>query len=183
MMDIDADARRQYEQAGARVAPAQPVTLLRIGEQQTTAVCGTGARPTSLLHLAIGYAKTAHAFFKHLPPTPDEMELAIMTVEDEVIGIRHDLPAASALFSSDAALSEIAQISGIKEQAGGWLLPLDDLERTFKRLERVMLGAPAAWEGIPLDNSFAARLLILREFMHHHGFEAIHILAPCPSAG
>ncbi|EHD20938.1 hypothetical protein BrE312_1530 [Brenneria sp. EniD312] len=28
MMDIDADPRRQYEQAGARIAPAQPVTSL-----------------------------------------------------------------------------------------------------------------------------------------------------------
>ncbi|PLY36294.1 hypothetical protein F164LOC_15780 [Pectobacterium carotovorum] len=31
-------------------------------------------------------------------------------------------------------------------------------------------------KGIPLENAFSARLLILRELMHHHGFDFALIL-------
>lgn len=179
-MNIDAGVRRQYEQVRRHIGQSAPATLLFIGEQQTTAVCGAGPAPESVLHLALGSKKTAETFFKHLPPTPDEMELAIMTVEDEVMAIRHDLPPGSSLFSFDPELAVIARLSGGKQEADGWQLPLDNMEQTFKRLERVMLGSPASWEGIPLDSGFCARLLILREFMHHHGFDDVRILAKAP---
>ncbi|ATA23455.1 hypothetical protein BIY26_12160 [Brenneria goodwinii] len=179
-MSVDSNVRQQYEQARRRVAAAAPVTLLSIDEQQTTVACGTGPQPESILHLRLGFKKTAQAFFKHLPPTPDEMELAIMTVEDDVMAIRHDLPVGSSLFCFDPELAVIARLSGAKEDADGWLLPLESMEQTFKRLERVMLGSPASWEGIPLESAFSARLLILREFMHHHGFDDVRILATAP---
>ncbi|WP_409159462.1 hypothetical protein [Pectobacterium sp. B2J-2] len=175
-MENDVKLKHAYSLARQRVAPEVPVTVLCIGEQQTTVVCGTASQPSVTLQLTIGFDKTAATFFKHLPPTPDEMELAIMAVEDEVTRIRHDIPADSVLFAFDPALVTIAQISGAEEEEAGWCLPQDDLERTFKRLERVMLGSPAAWEGIPLENAFSARLLILREFMHHHGFDSALIL-------
>ncbi|MEE3661810.1 hypothetical protein V2I52_07670 [Brenneria sp. g21c3] len=180
MMDIDAELHQQYAQARRHSGQTAPVTLLSIDDRQTTAVCGAGAAPDVILRLKLGSKKTAEAFFKHLPPTPDEMELAIMTVEDEVMAIRHDLPPDSSLFSCDPELAVIARLSGGQEGPDGWLLPLDNMEQTFKRLERVMLGSPASWEEIPLDNAFSARLLILREFMHHHGFENVRILATAP---
>ncbi|AIA71614.1 hypothetical protein WCU81_01150 [Pectobacterium atrosepticum] len=175
-MENDVNLQHMYSLARQRVAPDVPVTVLCIGEQQTTVICGTALQPSATLQLTIGFDKTAATFFKHLPPTPDEMELAIMAVEDEVTRIRHDIPAGSALFSFDPTLMAIAQISGVEEEDAGWRLPQDDMERTFKRLERVMMGSPAAWEGIPLENAFSARLLILREFMHHHGFDSALIL-------
>ncbi|MGR6771555.1 hypothetical protein ACU36R_07985 [Pectobacterium brasiliense] len=182
-MENDVNLQQAYSLARQRVASGVPVTVLYIGEQQTTVVCGTSSQPSATLQLTIGFDKTAAAFFRHLPPTPDEMERAIMTVEDEVTRIRHDIPADSVLFSFDPALVTIAQISGAEEEEAGWRLPQDDMERTFKRLERVMLGSPATWEGIPLENVFSARLLILREFMHHHGFNsALILLLPAVAA-
>ncbi|MBN3197439.1 MULTISPECIES: hypothetical protein [Pectobacterium] len=175
-MENDVNLQQAYSLARQRVASGVPVTVLYIGEQQTTVVCGASSQPSVTLQLTIGFDKTAAAFFRHLPPTPDEMERAIMAVEDEVTRIRHDIPADSVLFSFDPALVTIAQISGAEEEEACWRLPQDDMERTFKRLERVMLGSPAAWEGIPLENAFSARLLILREFMHHHGFNSALIL-------
>ncbi|MCG8710511.1 hypothetical protein JHU04_003804 [Brenneria sp. 4F2] len=179
-MNIEADVRRQYEKISACTGQTTPVTLLSIGERQTTVVCGLGSAPESVLRLALGSKKTAERFFKHLPPTPDEMELAIMTVEDEVMAIRRHLPPGSWLFSFDPALALIARLSGGKQETDGWQLPLDNVEQTFKRLERVMMGTPAAWEGIPLEADFCATLLILREFMHHHGFERVRIFASAP---
>ncbi|TKY82952.1 hypothetical protein R0L47_03955 [Pectobacterium polonicum] len=182
-MENEVNLQHRYALARQRVAPDIPVTVLCIGEQQTTVICGTASQPSAILPLTIGFDKTAATFFKHLPPTPDEMELAIMAVEDEVTRIRHDIPAGSVLFSFDPALVTVAQISGAEEEEVGWRLPQDDMERTFKRLERVMLGSPASWEGIPLENAFSARLLILREFMHHHGFDsALILLLPAVAA-
>lgn len=182
-MENDVNLQQAYSLARQRVASGVPVMVLYIGEQQTTVVCGTSSQPSVTLQLTIGFDKTAAAFFRHLPPTPDEMERAIMAVEDEVTRIRHDIPADSVLFSFDPALVTIAQISGAEEEEACWRLPQDDMERTFKRLERVMLGSPATWEGIPLENAFSARLLILREFMHHHGFNsALILLLPAVAA-
>lgn len=175
-MENAVNLQQAYSLARQRVAPEVPVTVLDIGEQQTTVVCGTASQPSATLQLTIGFDKTAATFFKHLPPTPDEMELAIMAVEDEVTRIRHHIPTGSVLFAFDSALVTIAQISGAEEEEAGWRLQQEDMERTFKRLERVMLGSPAAWEGIPLENAFCARLLILREFIHHHDFDSVLIL-------
>ncbi|PWC16248.1 hypothetical protein DDT52_18745 [Brenneria roseae subsp. roseae] len=181
-MENETLARQSYAQVRQRVTAPVPVTLLYIGEQQSLVVCGNEAEPAVVLPLAMGVGKTGETFFKHLPPTPDEMERAIMVVEDEVIRIRHDLPAGSLLFSVDPGVAEIARISGVKEEAGGWQLSQDEMERTFKRLEQVIFGSPASWEGIPLARDFAARLLILREFMHHHGFDTVAIMSYPPAA-
>ncbi|MFP9227968.1 hypothetical protein [Pectobacterium cacticida] len=178
-MGNNVNLQQVYSLARQRVAPDSSVTVLCIGEQQTNVICGTGSQPPVTLSLTLGINNIATMFFKHLPPTPDEMERAIMAVEDEVTRIRHDIPADSILFSFDHELVTIAEISGAEKEGGSWRLPQDDMERTFKRLERVMLGSPSAWEGIPLDNSFSARLLILREFMHHHGFNSV-LLLPFP---
>jgi len=42
--------------------------------------------------------------------------------------------------------------------------------------EAVVEGSPAAHQGLPQSNSFAAALLILREFMHHLQFVQIEVL-------
>ncbi|MYM95524.1 hypothetical protein [Duganella vulcania] len=50
------------------------------------------------------------------------------------------------------------------------------MHRYAPGLAAVIQGKPAAHEGIPDDNAFAATLLILREFMHHLGFSSIGLL-------
>ncbi len=59
---------------------------------------------------------------------------------------------------------------------GAWMeLPRVAMEQTFERLAAVAEGRPVALEGLPETPEFAAALLILREFMHHLGFSAIHV--------
>jgi exopolyphosphatase/pppGpp-phosphohydrolase len=67
-----------------------PVTVLHIGEMETAVAIGTGAEPEKVLMLAIGSRKTAAEFFLHTPPTPGEIENAIMQVEDEITRARND---------------------------------------------------------------------------------------------
>lgn len=49
------------------------------------------------------------------------------------------------------------------------------MEQTFERLAAVAEGRPVGQEGLPESTEFAAALLILREFMHHLGFSAVHV--------
>ncbi|MDO8252268.1 MAG: alpha/beta hydrolase-fold protein [Rhodoferax sp.] len=151
-----------------------PITLLHIGADLTTIATANGAERGAPLTLALGSQKTAADFFKHSPPTPLEMENAIMAVEDEVSRARTWLADGSALHSTDPAVREIALMAGVPDQPE-LTLSIDAVEQTFERLAAVTLGRPASNDGIPANTAFAATLLILREFMHHLQFSAITV--------
>ena len=123
--------------------------------------------------LPLGAVRTARDCFRHTPPNALEIETAIMVVEDEVMPLRAQLAGGSALCSSDAGVAQIALLAGVSP---GDSLSLDALERVFNRLADVASGAPVASSGLPADPAFAARLVILREFMHHAGFDAIRLV-------
>jgi exopolyphosphatase/pppGpp-phosphohydrolase len=151
-----------------------PITVLHIGEQETTLATGSGAAPDTTLVLAIGTVKTAEEFFIHSPPRPIELENAIMCVEDEVTRARDMLRRDALLFTTDVAIRDIAHVAGLAG-AAQLLLPIEAIEQNFGLLAAVSLGKPASSAGIPGSTSFAATLLILREFMHHLRFDAINI--------
>jgi len=137
---------------------------------------GRDSNPEATLTLAIGVRKTAADHFNHNPPTPGELENALLTVEDEVIRARTLNTGGSALFTTDAAIREIALLAGVPDRPE-LILSLEAMERIFGRLAAVTLGRPASQEGIPAGAAFAATLLILREFMHHLKFSSITIKA------
>lgn len=164
----------QYSTARAQL-DNDVLVLLHIGPEQTAIAVGRGAAPDVTLTLAIGAQKTAREYFKHTPPSPLELETAIVTVEDEVTRARNLVAAGARLVTTDPALREIALLSGVT--AGQTMrLSLEAMERTFDRLAQVSLGRPASSDTLPTSNSFAATLLILREFMHHLQFADISVL-------
>jgi exopolyphosphatase/pppGpp-phosphohydrolase len=173
-MNIEREIRRRYGAIKRGLPEGTPIAVLHIDEQQTAVASGTGAEPDAVLLLSIGSTRTAADFFKHTPPTPGELENAIMQVEDEVTRARAITAAGSTLFSADAAVREIALVAGLAEQP---VLALEAVERTFDQLAAVVLGRPAGSAGIPASAAFAARLLILREFMHHLQFAAVTVTA------
>lgn len=141
--------------------------FLHIGKEATQVTVDGVLHP-----LALGSTLISLGYFRHQPPTPDEMETAIMVVEDEVTRLRHDITPHARLHSEDNAIRAIARLAGIAEDEE-MHLSLDAVERTFDRLALVINGRPATFEGFPDDNDFAATLLILREFMHHLQFAEI----------
>lgn len=171
-------AQASRAQLSERLAETTPLTFLHIGAEHTTVLTTSAPSSDGALTLDVGYEKTAQAFFRHLPPTPDEMEMAIMKVEDEITRIRHHIVHPQVLCLYDEAMITIAEASGTAQDEQGWRIGQEDIELLFKRFEQVMLGRPAHWEAIPLDNAFTARLLILREFMHHLGFLSVLIAHP-----
>ncbi|MBF7953993.1 hypothetical protein [Rahnella victoriana] len=149
-----------------------PAVLLHISSEETQVIVRSDDNEDKSLLLTLGSQLTSVGYFRHSPPTPDEMETAIMVVEDEVIRIRHDIPPDAKLFSTDNDIRALARIAGEAENEI-MTLSLDAVERTFDRLALVINGRPAHFEGIPDGNDFAATLLILREFMHHLQFDEI----------
>jgi exopolyphosphatase/pppGpp-phosphohydrolase len=174
--DVDADIRRRYSAIRVSIPDGIPITLLHIGTEQTVAASGSGSEPEAILTLAIGTHKTAADYFIHQPPTPDELENAILTVEDEVIRARTLNTDGSALFTTDAAIREITLLAGVPDRPE-LILGLEAMERIFGRLAAITLGRPASQEGLPSSAAFAATLLILREFMHHLIFSSITVKA------
>ena len=173
MMD---NTQSDYDSLRASLSVSTAMTLLQIGDESTSVVTSGVDNAVVTQPLTVGASHIARTYFKHNPPTPDEMETAIMVVEDEVIRISPAVNRTSQLLTTESNLADIAQLAGLPLQAQT-IMSLESVERMFDRLAAVMMGRPAASEGIPADNVFAARLLILREFMHHLQFSSITYIA------
>ena len=169
-----------YRSLRGSVPPGQTIAVVHVGACETTLASGTGGEPDGTVALAIGARNTAQDHFKHRPPTPGELENAIMVVEDELARARATIADGAVLLSGDAALREVARLAGVTGVAGvadraGLSVQIDAVEGVFDRLAAVSLGRPASSAGLPEDNEFAATLLILRELMHHLGFSALTV--------
>jgi hypothetical protein len=148
-----------------------PRFLLRIGVTQTTFVPGAAAPGTDIV-LNLGTQTLAEHHFHHSPPTPLELENAIVEIEDEIARLRVRFPSDAWLCSTDPMLRTIACLAGLPG-SGNASLAQDSMERVFDRLASVSLGRPSSQDFLPTDTTFAATLLILRELMHHLGFAAM----------
>jgi exopolyphosphatase/pppGpp-phosphohydrolase len=167
--------RQAYAAARRQAGPQACVAALHIGAEQTGIAVGQGAEPDWLKLLPMGAEQTARTQFRRSPPTPLDLENAIQAVEDLVMPLHRQIPAGAQLASTDAALHEIASLSGVAPSEP-LLLSLEAMERCFNRLAAVVEGSPAAQQGLPDSNPFAARLLILREVMHHLQFGQLLLL-------
>ena len=163
-----------YAAARQSAGPGSCIVALHIGAEQTGIAVGRGPLPDLLKLLPMGTEDVARTQFRNTLPTPLAMENAIQVVEDRVMPLRSAIARGALLFSTDAGVLEIALLSGLASDAPQ--LSLEDMERCFNRLVAVVEGSTAAQQGLPTSNAFAARLLILREFMHHLQFAHIALL-------
>lgn len=175
MNDIKVAALQGYRELCAGIRDDAPVTLLSIDTEQTTVTLGSGPIVDRVLVLPVGARKIAADYFKHNPATPLELENAIIIVEDIVMPMQQKIPPGSSLLTRDIGIREIAQIAGITNSTE-MVLTLDAMELVFNRLAAIVSGRPVSHEAFADDPLFAARLLILREFMHHLRFAAITII-------
>lgn len=156
-----------------RPVTAQPV--LHIGAQQTVVLTGTAVEPQAL-PLAIGSVRTAAECFGHSPPSPAELEAAIMLVEDELSRVPAIAATQATIVAPAPFIAAIGRSAGLADGAVS-VLSLDQAERLFDLLAALSMGRPAASAGIPADPQFAATLLILRESMHHLKFASVRLEA------
>lgn len=168
------DLRQRYATLRASTPTVSALALLRIGAEQTWIAVGSGPQPDTVLALDLGYCRTSAEFFKHTPPTPGEIENAIMVVEDEVTRARAVTVGLPALFTTDTRVRDMARIAGCPDLPDT-TLTVEQVERLFDQLAARVQGRPASQTSIPDDLEFMATLLILREFMHHLQFSAVTV--------
>jgi len=169
------EVTEQYNRLRAEFSADPGVTLLSIAALQTHVVSGREASPSLTLSLDLGTQRVSEDFFHHQPPTPAELENAIMLVEDQLACMRSLRDEKSLLISDYSALRDIAVASGLNGPAP-LRLTCDAVEQCFERLAMISQGRPAATDSLPKSAEFAATLLILREWMHHLQFDAITLL-------
>jgi hypothetical protein len=140
-----------------------PAVRLRLGAQVTTLEFDDAGS----VNLSVGPSSLAEAVLRHDPPTPAEVEAAIDVVEEALTrsGLRR--ADRGALITWDA---RILALPGL--HAPGASLR-DAVEALFQRLASRSLGAPVAAVELPHGRDLAAALLVLRECMHHLGFERV----------
>ena len=147
-----------------------PLAICHFGRRQLAVAIGNGMAPQLIRRLPIGIEVVTDQFFKHCPPTAVELERAIEAVENEVMRLHADVPPGCSLALAGEASERLLEVSEGRRR--------EDVEGIFQRLAAVSLGTPSAGIGLPSDNAFAASVLLLREFMHHLGFEAVLPCAP-----
>ncbi|MCW5636076.1 MAG: hypothetical protein KIT17_22260 [Rubrivivax sp.] len=118
--------------------------------------------------LPVGLRDLAEVVLRHEPPTPAELERAIDVVEDALAGSRLAQGAHGDLVTVDPVRLALPGLD-----APGACLTRDDVESLFQRLASRALGMPASAAGSPHGRELAAAIVIVRECMHHLGFDRI----------
>jgi exopolyphosphatase/pppGpp-phosphohydrolase len=157
------------------------IAVLHIAADYVLLAIGTDKRPEIAVQFEIGSAKTAQESFKHNPPTPGEVENAIVAVEDEVMQAAKMIPVATHLVTCDGGIDEIFRQLDPYQQKTDHRLYRHDLEAVFGRYAAIVSGRPASADTLPQTPSFAATLLILREVMFHLNFAEIEIISTSPA--
>ena len=147
-----------------------PAVRLELGAGESRIqVLDTGALRE--LRVPIGSAAVAQ-IFRSDPPTESELESAIDIVEEAVMPLAKEIPPGAFLIAGDALTGEVAALSTGDPLAGR--ASIDAVEGLFDQLARA--GQRGTWAGATrMDATFAAVVVILREFMHHARFQSIQL--------
>lgn len=115
---------------------------------------------------------------QHFPPREAALEQAIATTEDALMPQVAALRAQplDRLVLSDASLAALADLLARPHTGADW--HVDEVERAFNLVADVAAGLPAHRIGLPEHPRFVAALLVVRELMHHVGWETLQLPPP-----
>jgi hypothetical protein len=157
-----------------KMLPEGLVTRLHMRDERITLEV-LGGHERSAQTIDAGSARKVFERIRHEPATADELESAISDIEDHLMPALRQLPAPRRLVTSEPEVFRIAELLRSSDPLTA-RLELTEIEQLFNRLADVAHGMPAAALGIPADRSFAATLLILREILHHGGFDSVELM-------
>ena len=158
-----------------------PEITLEMHAETSVLRCHAGTETRWETRYGLGIDSLARACFRSAPPRPLEIEHAIEVTEEQVIGatavrasaqwpptrcLRFGGPGAALL--ADALAAHRGPTAAI---------PGDAVEALFNRLVDRSQGRPATHDAVPTDPRFCAALLMLRECLHHLGFQEV-VLVP-----
>ena len=158
MSDIDSPA-------GSRVA------ILLAPDGGASRVCFQQGGAMKEIPLGIEPAAVS-ALFRRAPPLEADLERAIDVVEEAVMPLAKLMPANPHLMAGDAATQALVRLS--MGEGAGRTATLQAVEALFEQL--ALAARRGVWPAsLRMDAAGSARLLILREFMHHAGIQQIDI--------
>jgi hypothetical protein len=123
---------------------------------------------TVTLELGVGTELLAAPNALSATPRPAELEHAIDRVEDAISASRWAFEQRGTLLTRQPHLTALPGL-----QQAGQTLSRDAIEALFALLAQRAFGTPVGASALPEGREAAAALLILRECMHHLGFERI----------
>lgn len=153
----------QLTQLNHQQVDMQQATLLQIGATESYFYQAVSNQLTTL---PIGYQLVADKFFQHTPPNPDDLEYGINYLEDEIERAIPQIGQIELLLTQQDFLIEIAKLAGITP-AKTMVLPREQMERLFGYYAEISQGRPPLPSEPDVSQVFYAKLLILREYMHH----------------
>ena len=177
---VEAAVRASYAWA-RRVPDAGACVALHLGDEASALAWGTGAEPDGVAVLPLGLHTLADRYFPGGRLSEMAIEAAIAEVEDIVMPWHGQLPPGARLVSGDAAIAELAAWAGMRGD-GPWQFGTESVEHLFNRWVALAQGRPASQDALPTTGAFSATLLVLREWLHHLGFEGITVMAGPPQA-
>lgn len=138
-------------------------TRIHFADQQTS--LSTDGFPDVVI--PVGAREIAESLFRHDLPSPQELEQAIDKVEDALATVGLQQGARSSLTTRDPEVIALLELRNER-------MPLtrEQVEVLFQRLASASLGYPGL-HGLPTSRVAAATLLVLRECMHHLGYESV----------
>jgi hypothetical protein len=129
----------------------------------------------ALERMQIGHALMEPLFFKNSALHANGLERAIEWTEDRIQAARIEIPPNTQLFTGDADVWAMAQVSGVV-QGKQPILHVDAVEQTFSRLVMQSMGQASPQEALPATARFFATVVFIRELMHHLHFPQIQLL-------
>lgn len=152
------------------------MVVLYLGDEVLALAFGAGAQALQTALLPLGLRALSDQFFPAGQLNALSIERAITEVEDVVMPWHNKLPEGACLFGRDAAITQLAQWAGWPNQNAPWQLTTEAVEALFNRWVARAQGRPASQDELPMDGPFSAALLVLRECLHHLGFDGITVL-------
>ena len=122
---------------------------------------------------ADGSIAVVRAGLARSPLHEGRLELAIAQVEDLIMPMLRTLPPAARL---EVLGTELASVVGLLAPDTGGdaaAVPIEAVEHLFNQLADHAAGSTVAWRHPVPAASVALGLLVLREVMHHGGFDAV----------
>lgn len=150
------------------IAPGE-ASAMHIGHQTTTLRRGLSADVV----IAVGAGGLAEDVFRHHPPSAFEVEQAIDRVEDALTAssLRHR--ERGDVLLDDPQLHALLGFDGARLRASR-----DEVEHLFAALTLPLPARPACLRDASIAGEVAARLLILRECLHHLGYQGVRPMTP-----
>lgn len=157
--------------------PGRDWLLLFIGAELSEAwLCTPASQSPSRHMLPLGYTQLAA---QHMPDSAingSQVERVIETVEDVIMPLTRQWPAATAQRTLAASAAPLQALAELLPQRDDVFYSLQELEQLFNRFADAAMGSRSA--AMALAPAEAVCLTLLRECMHHWGCHSLALLPP-----